>query len=242
MSGSASVGWRVEQRTVPAGQLHGSWPATEDHPDERRIAVCRPTAPAVVLGSTQSDAVVDARAAATGGLAIVRRRSGGGAVLVTPDDPVWVDAWIPSGDDLWHADVAVAFAWLGATWQRALTAVGLADLAVQGTGSGACTRWSSLVCFGGVGTGEVTSGGRKVVGLAQRRTRPGTWFHGACVVHWDPTPLLAALALAPQDREAAAAELAASVTGVADAAVGRSAPSPVDHGSVVDAFLASLPV
>ena len=66
----------------------------------------------------------------------------------------------------------------------------------------------------------------KVVGLAQRRTRPGTWFHGACVVHWDPTPLLAALALAPQDREAAAAELAASVTGVADAAVRRSSPSP----------------
>ena len=66
-------------------------------PERRRVAVCRPTGPAVVLGSTQSPDVVDADAAAVGGVAVVRRRSGGGAVLVTPEDPVWIDLWVPDG-------------------------------------------------------------------------------------------------------------------------------------------------
>ena len=70
--------------------------------------------------------------------------------------------------------------------RRARSALGLTGVDVQGAGPGACTRWSSLVCFGGVGAGEVTVDGRKVVGLAQRRTRHGAWFHGACVLPLGP--------------------------------------------------------
>ena len=45
--------------------------------------------PAVVLGSTQPEATVDAGAAAAAGLDVVRRRSGGGAVLaLTPAERV----------------------------------------------------------------------------------------------------------------------------------------------------------
>ena len=102
--------WQVEERTAAASVLHQSWPAAESCPDGRRIAVCRPTGDAVVLGSTQSPDVVDADAAASSGVAVVRRRSGGGAVLVTREDPVWVDLWVPVGDARWSADVAVAFA------------------------------------------------------------------------------------------------------------------------------------
>ncbi len=40
------------------------------------------------------------------------------------------------------------------------------------TGRVPCTRdWSDVVCFAGVGPGEVTAGTAKVVGIAQRRTR-----------------------------------------------------------------------
>ena len=81
--------------------------------------------PAVVLGSTQPFELVDTEAARTAGIEVVRRRSGGGAVLVTPDDPVWIDLWVPTGDDHWSADVTAAFAWAGATWARALTRLGL---------------------------------------------------------------------------------------------------------------------
>jgi lipoate-protein ligase A len=230
--------WEVDERSGPAETLHGSWPAVERDPSGRRVGVCRPTRAAVVLGSTQSPDVVDRAAARSAGLDVVRRRSGGGAVLVTPDDPVWVDVWVPSRDPMWQADVTAAFGWLGSAWARALERLGLGDVAVQGAGPGACTRWSSLVCFGGVGAGEVTVGGRKVVGLAQRRNRHGAWFHGACVVRWDPTALLGALDLPPAERAAAAAGLAAAVAGVADSAAPGSGPT---REAVTAALLDALP-
>jgi lipoate-protein ligase A len=200
--------------------------------------VCRPTRPAIVLGSTQSSDVVDRAAAASAGLEVVRRRSGGGAVLVTPDDPVWIDVWVPAGDALWKADVTGAFGWLGSTWARALEGLGLTGVGVQGPAPGACTRWSSLLCFAGVGAGEVSVGGRKVVGLAQRRNRSGAWFHGACLLRWDPTLLLATLDLPPAEREVATAGLAPAVAGVADALGSASGPS---RDAVTTALLGSLP-
>ena len=84
--------------------------------------MCRPTGPAVVLGSTQRTDGRRRRAPTAAGLDVVRRRSGGGAVLVAPDDPVWIDVWVPAGDPLWTADVTRAFAWLGTAWAGALGA------------------------------------------------------------------------------------------------------------------------
>ena len=203
-----------------------------------------PARPAVVLGSTQRPTVVDTGAVEAAGLDVVRRRSGGGAVLVTPDDPVWVDVWVPAGDPLWTADVSGAFAWLGSTWAGALGRLGVPDTEVQGPGPGVCTRWSSLVCFGGVGAGEVTVADRKVVGLAQRRNRAGAWFHGACVLRWEPSLLLELLDLSPGERAAAAAGLRAVVAGVADVLTERSPTDGhdvPDRDVVVAALLDSLP-
>ncbi len=77
-------------------------PSAED-PGRRTVAVCRVTDTGLVLGSTQSEAVVDRRPGCdAAGISVVRRSSGGGAVLVAPGDPVWVDVWIPVGDPLWH--------------------------------------------------------------------------------------------------------------------------------------------
>lgn len=236
--------WEIDERRESPSALHGSWPAVERDPVRRRVAVCRPMRGAVVLGSTQRPSVVDAAASEAAGLDIVRRRSGGGAVLVTPDDPAWVDVWVPAEDPLWNADVTGAFAWLGSTWSGALDRLGVRGSDVQGAGPGACTRWSSLVCFGGVGAGEVTVADRKVVGLAQRRNRSGAWFHSACLLRWDPTLLLEVLDLSPGERAAATAGLGAAATGVADlleerpSPVGRSLP---DRDDMVSALLDALP-
>ena len=40
------------------------------------------------------------------------------------------------------------------------------------------SAWSDLVCFAGIGPGEVLIGGRKLVGLSQRRTRHGLRMQG----------------------------------------------------------------
>ena len=174
-----------------------------------------PTETAVVLGSTQHESVL------MPGTPAVRRRSGGGAVLMEPGGLVWVDAFVPAGDPLWEVDVGRAFAWLGAAWVKALGA-GARDH----VGPLVTTAWSELVCFAGLGPGEVTVDGAKVVGMAQRRTRAGALFQCAALLEWRPERLLDRLALTGDQRRQATADLAGVARGVAVSA---------------DAFLSHLP-
>ena len=167
--------------------------------------------PAVVLGSTQADGVVDVARAAAACVDVVRRRSGGGAVLLRPGEVVWVDVLVPCGDPLWQADVGRAFGWLGRAWSEALASLGV-EASVH-EGAPVAGRWSSLVCFAGLGPGEVTVGGRKVVGLSQRRTRAGALFQCAALVEWDPSPLLELLTLTDDERVAAVADLGSVAAG-----------------------------
>jgi lipoate---protein ligase len=233
--------WRVEERIADAASLHASWPAALADPAHRAVAVCRVTDTALVLGSTQPEAVVDRFRAHRAGVSVVHRSSGGGAVLVAPGEPVWVDVWLPAGDPLWNREVDRAFDWLGQAWVEALERSGITGVSAHRRGYVACTRWSSLVCFGGVGTGEVvTADGRKVVGLAQRRNRRGAWFHGACMLRWDPVPLVGLLALDPDERMAATSGLRAAVAGVADLAGELGVVAP-DGTMVASSVIASLP-
>jgi lipoate-protein ligase A len=136
----------------------------------------QPADTAVVLGSRQSPDMVDAAECARLGVAIVQRRSGGGAVLVVPDRLVWVD--IVAAPGAAPDDVRGSMIWAGEAWQRALTpAAGGGDLTVH-TGALCSTPWSELVCFAGLGPGEVSLDGRKLVGLSQRRTRNGIRIQG----------------------------------------------------------------
>ena len=116
-----------------------------------------------MLGSAQPAGIVSAPRAKASGTEVVRRRGGGGAVLLRPGDHLWVDAWIPRHDPLWDADVADAAAWVGAWWAAALGAFGVGDLTVH-RGRAEPGRHGGLVCFAGRGPGEVLQGDRKVMG------------------------------------------------------------------------------
>jgi lipoate---protein ligase len=233
--------WWVEERTGDAASLHAAWPEVSARAGRRAVAVCQVTGPALVLGSTQSADVVDRSRAAAAGTPVARRRSGGGVVLVGPEDPAWVDVWIPAGDPLWRDDVGRAFDWMGDTWVAALGSLGIAGVSAHRGGYVACTRWATSVCFGGVGTGEVvTDDGRKVVGLAQRRNRDGAWFHGACYLWWNPAPLVGLLAMSASEREAAAIGLRAAAVGVAELGA-RAGGDPVTGGDVASSVVAALP-
>jgi lipoate-protein ligase A len=171
--------------------------------------------PALVLGSAQPATHVDERAAAACGVEVLRRASGGGAVLLTPGDVVWGDLVIGPEHPRWSDDVVAAAAWVGDAWVEALVELGLAGAALQRhRGNLVRTRWSSVVCFAGLGPGEVLWNGRKVLGISQRRTRRGARFQMAAVLRWDPTALVRLLALAPEDRAAAAAALDVVATGL----------------------------
>jgi lipoate-protein ligase A len=178
---------------------------------ERSIVVYEVSRPTLVLGSAQRDEAVDWERAARRGVEVVRRRSGGSAVLVEPGSAVWVDVTIPADDPLWDHDVGRAFHWLGVAWAEVLVAGGLA--AAWYDGPMRRDAWSDKVCFAGLGPGEVTVDGRKVVGLSQRRTREAVLFQCCAAVRWEPERLLDLLALDDADRARGAGDLAAVAAG-----------------------------
>ncbi len=190
----------------------------------RRLWVLEATDPAVVLGSTQDDAVVDRRAAEAAGVEVVRRRSGGGAVWVAPSEPLWVDVLIPHGDPHWSDDVGRAFLPIGRAWSSALRSLGIDGTTVH-DGALVRTEWSDLVCFAGFGSGEVLRAGRKIVGISQRRTRSHARFQCAIPRRWDPEPLRSVLRTPPPS-----AALETAGTGIGD----------LDAAAVVAAFVAAL--
>ncbi len=170
--------WR-HRRDAPARLV-------SDFPDLGELTgiVVLPSHSALVLGSTQPEESIDARACASRGLVVVRRRSGGGGVLVRPDAQLWVDVFVPSGHRHAHHDVARAALFPGRLWVEALQPLVRGELVVH-DGPLIATPWSRVDCFSGVGPGEVLLDGTKLVGISQRRSRSGTWFFTMAHLRFD---------------------------------------------------------
>ncbi|MEZ5228041.1 MAG: hypothetical protein R2710_15635 [Acidimicrobiales bacterium] len=140
------------------------------------VWVHRSSRPALVLGSAQSDDLVDAELARSAGWEVGRRRSGGGLVVVVPDTHLWVDVVIGPDHRRWDNDVHRAFDWVGVAWARTIarcTGSPPPDVhreALVGREAG------RLLCFAGLGAGEIAVDGHKLLGLSQRRTRDGARF------------------------------------------------------------------
>lgn len=198
-----SADWVVHESHGDAGTFHATDPLA------RRSATFHTVVwPTLVVGSAQPDRDVDRRVADALGIDVIGRRSGGGAVLLMPGEFVWLDLVIPVDDPLWLADVAQAMVWVGALWQRAF-----GELNVNGDvyrGGLVTTEWSRQVCFAGVGTGEVTAGASKLVGVSQRRTREYARFQSMCHLRWRPE-VVAALVATPRPTATAIAAAAAEV-------------------------------
>jgi lipoate-protein ligase A len=168
----------VERRRATTADLHTSWPE-ETARSCRTIGICRPTGPAtLVFGSARGGLSTKA------GVETVKRSTGGGAVLIAPGAQVWVDVWLPRDDLLWDDDIVRSSTWLGRAWCDALSELGVGDLEVH-EGRLARTEMSDLICFAGLGPGEVTWKGRKLVGISQRRVKQGARFQ--TVSPWKPT-------------------------------------------------------
>jgi lipoate-protein ligase A len=160
----------VVERVGTVAELHGLDPFADPGPVAPAVWWCRPTDDAIVLGSRQSEDLVDRSACERAQLAIVRRRSGGGAVLMRRSSVLWVDVVVPPG--FAPDDVRGSMVWIGERWREVLQPYVDRSLSVHRAGMW-CSQWSDRVCFSGIGPGEVLDGGDKLVGLSQRRTRHG---------------------------------------------------------------------
>jgi lipoate-protein ligase A len=172
--------WEIERLSGTARTFH----AREiDNVSARTVWMFEHSAAALALGSTQSIDDVDQLAAKSLGVDVVHRHSGGGAVLLEPGSTIWIDVLIPTGDPLWTADVSAAPVWLGKVWAAAISRIGR-DGAEVHDGPLRSTRRSAVVCFDGLGPGEVVLGA-KTVGISQRRIRTCTRFQTVALLDWN---------------------------------------------------------
>ncbi|TVR25312.1 MAG: lipoate--protein ligase family protein [Ilumatobacter sp.] len=171
--------------------------------------------PAVVLGSQQRTDVLDLEACGSAGVEVAHRRSGGGLVHLVPGEVLWVDVIVPTDHPSSTSDIRGSMVWMGERWAAALAHLGLtAGIAVH-RGGMVASSWSDLICFAGIGPGEVLLDGHKLVGISQRRTRSAARFQCAVHLHADPTRVLPLLAapLPPIDELPAVSVLAADPAG-----------------------------
>jgi lipoate-protein ligase A len=172
------VGSVLAARFVTFGDLYDY--ASIRRLDVATMFVARTERPTLVLGGSQPSDVLDPEKIAL--TPVRRRRGGGGLVLLRPED-LWVDWWIPRDDDRWNYDVHVSSLRVGQWWARVL------GKSVQGVrvheGPLEGDDAHRVVCFAGRGPGEVFVDDRKAVGVTQWRVREGVFV--STVLHAEPT-------------------------------------------------------
>lgn len=173
---SSSLTWGRHEWSGTAQEFH-----TSDLPYERGVWLCTVTEQALILGSAQSDD--DVVAISNSDIAIARRRSGGGAVFVSPMNTVWIDVTIARDDPLWTDDVSASMLWLGEAFVSALQPLVNARVYRNVFSNGNIGR---SLCFASAAPGEVFVDEEKLVGISQRRSRDGARFQCVMYKQWEP--------------------------------------------------------
>ena len=220
-----NTSWKLHTEHVSAGEQHG-----RDLVSERGVWDVRVTQTALVLGSRQDASLLNVEQCGRNNVEVVRRRSGGGIVFLAPGEHVWLDVVLPRGDVLWSDDVAQASWWLGDVWVQTLHSLGMSDVSVHRE-SLSSDAWGDLLCFAGVGPGEVVQQGNetpsKVVGISQRRTREYARFQCTIYTKWNP-----------HDVETYVMNTPGNLSEIAH----RVATVQADQQAIVDTFVSHLPL
>jgi lipoyl protein ligase-like protein len=170
------------------------------------------TEPALVLGSGQ---LPPDGWAPPAGLALVRRGTGGGAVLCD-QDYLMLDIALPPGDRRILDDVTESYRWLAERLAAALGELGIGDLSPVRPPTlrrldDAAREAGRIACFAGLGPYELLDAQeRKVVGLAQRRRRGAVLLQAAAYLGGDRTALAGMLWLDRAQQDEIAARLRAT--------------------------------
>ncbi len=144
--------------------------------------------PAVSLGRFQDESTaVDAGACARQGIDIVRRITGGRAVL--HDRELTYSVISPQGSGLFPNDVLGTYKVIAAGLLAGLRNLGVqAEMVSRPERPGKPMKRSGkeAACFASPSWYEITVSGRKIVGSAQRRVAGAFLQHGSVLIDYDP--------------------------------------------------------
>lgn len=161
--------------------------------------------PTVSLGRHQAIAEIDLEAVAARGYEVVRRSTGGRAILHT--DELTYSVAAPADEPRVKGGVMDAYLRLS----NALVA-GLRNLGLEADKAAGDVRTApdvSAACFEVPSAYEITAGGRKLIGSAQSRRARYVLQHGSLPLTGDITRLIGVLALPTSDAEGLRVQLAA---------------------------------
>jgi lipoate-protein ligase A len=149
-------------------------------PPTVRFFAWRP--PTISLGYGQSlDERIDLGAARTMGIGLVRRATGGSAILHGGPDLELTYSVVAASEDFPGADDLLAsYRWIGAALAAGLRSLGAPVEMVSAQPSAAAAM--PAFCFLRTGSYELEVGGRKLVGSAQRRRGAGFLQHGSVML------------------------------------------------------------
>lgn len=185
----------------------------------------------ISLGSGQSAADVDLHAIHERGWGIVRRASGGTAVL--HQGQLGYALVLPSDHPVWRGDLIASYERLSRPFQQALRKLGVETVAALPGANAAFVAnappFASRVCFGALGAFELTYQGRKLIGNSQIRRRLSSAQHGVIQIDGAQTDISEVIASADaRDRERLAEYLTARVTSLSASAGRQVAPAEVE--------------
>ncbi|HVN76606.1 MAG TPA: biotin/lipoate A/B protein ligase family protein [Thermoanaerobaculaceae bacterium] len=139
--------------------------------------------PALSLGFSQPYAAADAAFCAAHGVDVVRRPTGGRAVLHHLELTYSVAA--PLGRGALTHDLQAAYQAICLALVRGLASLGV-PAEVSGRPKGELVKPTQAIpCFVGPAAGEVVARGRKLVGSAMRRVGDSILQHGSILEGWD---------------------------------------------------------
>ena len=169
--------------------------------------------PTVSLGRHQKAADVDEAQLVTRGYDLVRRTTGGRAILHT--DELTYSVAGPITDPLMAGGVMDAYLRFSNALLSGLKVLGLA--AHKAGARTRATRDLSAVCFEAPSAYEITAGGLKLLGSAQSRRKGYVLQHGSLPLRGDITRLVDVLAVSPAEKERLRQQLPRLATTLADA-------------------------
>lgn len=168
------------------------------------------------------------------GFDLVRRPSGGGAILHADELTYAVIA--PAHETRLHGGLLESYRRIGQALAAGLGLLGLQVDAQLPHRADAANRVRSPICFEVPSDYEITARGKKLVGSAQVRKRGAVLQHGSLPLEGDLGRVCAALAFGSEaERLAAQARLVTRATTLADA-LGRVVPWQTAADALADGF------
>jgi len=194
--------------------------------------------PCLSLGYAQPFTDVDCSAITANGWQVVRRPTGGRAILHT--DELTYSVILPSGEPRAAGSVLESYQRLSQALLAALRSLGLPAQASESYSQSATIPGNLAVRFERPSNYEITVAGKKLIGSAQSRRSEGILQHGSLPLQGDLTRITRALSfedeLARNNAAARLLERAATVENVLDSRVSWDAAA----AAFTDAFASAL--